>query len=107
MKRFPSYLVSNFFLFCWIEKKKKKKKISLEDIPPFGPIVNKIHLFDNEIDCLQPNGLNIIQNVIEAFARLIEISEDLEELDLDENVIGHVGGNLVLEALKARKESKR
>jgi len=51
--------------------------------------------------------LNIIQNVIEAFARLIEISEDLEELDLDENVIGHVGGNLVLEALKARKESKR
>lgn len=38
--------------------------------------------------------------------RLIEISEDLEELDLDENVIGHVGGNLILEALKKRKESE-
>jgi hypothetical protein len=38
--------------------------------------------------------------------RLIEISEDLEELDLDENVIGHVCGNTILEALKSRKESK-
>ena len=38
--------------------------------------------------------------------RLIEISEDLEELDLDENVIGHVGGSIILEALKARKESE-
>ena len=38
--------------------------------------------------------------------RLVEISEDLEELDLDENVIGHVCGNVILEALKSRKESK-
>jgi hypothetical protein len=37
--------------------------------------------------------------------RLIEISEDLEELDLDENVIGHVCGGIILEALKSRKES--
>jgi len=36
---------------------------------------------------------------------LIEISEELEELDLDENVIGHVCGNIILEALKSRKES--
>ena len=94
----------------------------MEDIPPFGPIVHKIHLFDNEIDCLQPDGLNIVQQTINAFARfvnsiilkkihfylnrLIEISEDLEELDLDENVIGHVCGNTILEALKARKETK-
>jgi len=39
------------------------------------------------------------------FFRLIEISEDLEELDLDENVIGHVCGGIILEALKTRKES--
>ena len=37
---------------------------------------------------------------------MIEISEDLEELDLDENVIGHVCGGILLDALKARKESK-
>ena len=53
-------------------EKKKKKKISLEDPPPFGPLVTKIHLFDNEIDCLQPNGLQIIQQTINAFARLDE-----------------------------------
>lgn len=105
-------------------EKKKKKKISLEDPPPFGPIVTKIHLFDNEIDCLQPNGLQIIQQIVNAFARfenscsilftknieclfrLIEISEDLQELDLDENVIGHVCGGIILEALKSRKESQ-
>jgi hypothetical protein len=30
----------------------------------------------------------------------------LEELDLDENVIGHVCGGIILDALKSRKESK-
>jgi hypothetical protein len=85
--------------------------------------VKKIHLFDNEIDCLQPNGFAIVQQTINAYARfvnsffyekkihldflrLIEISEDLEELDLDENVIGHVCGGIILEALKTRKESQ-
>lgn len=115
----------NHLEFPFFVEKKKKKKRSIEDIPPFGPIVHKIHLFDNEIDCLQPDGLNIVQQTINAFARLvkitfllkklnsiqskyrlIEISEDLEELDLDENVIGHVCGNTILEALKSRKESK-
>ena len=43
---------------------------------------------------------------IEYLFRLIEISEDLEELDLDENVIGHVCGGIILEALKSRKESQ-
>ena len=41
-----------------------------------------------------------------ASRRLIEISEDLEELDLDENVIGHVCGSVILDALKKRKESR-
>ncbi len=87
--------------------------------------MKKIHLFDNEIDCLQPNGFAIVQQTINAYARfvnsfcffhekknppgflrLIEISEDLEELDLDENVIGHVCGGIILEALKTRKESQ-
>ena len=105
------------------KKKKKKKKKSLDDTPPFGPLVTKIHLFDNEIDCLQPDGLSIVQRTIQAYARfalvslvkqsiafdlrrLIEISEDLEELDLDENVIGHVSASLILHALKSRKESE-
>ncbi|CAF0919389.1 unnamed protein product [Rotaria sp. Silwood1] len=88
------------------EKKKKKKKLTLDDMPPFGPFVTKIHLFDNDIDCLQPDGFAIVQQPINAFARLIEISEELEELDLDENVIGHVCGGIILDALKKRKESK-
>lgn len=29
----------------------------------------------------------------------------MEELDLDENVIGHVCGGMILDALKGRKES--
>lgn len=53
-------------------EKKKKKKASLDDIPPFGPLVTKIHLFDNEIDCLQPNGLHIVQQTINAFARSVD-----------------------------------
>ncbi|CAF3619437.1 unnamed protein product [Adineta steineri] len=88
------------------KKKKKKKKVTLEDIPPFGPTVNKIHLFDNEIDCLQSNSFPVVLETINAYARLIEISEDIEELDLSENVIGHVCGGIILEALKNRKESK-
>jgi hypothetical protein len=54
----------------FIEKKKKKKR-SLDDIPPFGPFVTKIHLFDNEIDCLQSDGFNIIQQTINAYARFV------------------------------------
>ncbi|CAF1110917.1 unnamed protein product [Adineta steineri] len=46
------------------------------------------------------------KKTINAYARLIEISEDIEELDLSENVIGHVCGGIILEALKNRKESK-
>jgi hypothetical protein len=61
-------MIWNFF---HIEKKKKKKKQSLEEIPPFGPFVTKIHLFDNEIDCLQPDGLNIVQQTINAYARFV------------------------------------
>jgi hypothetical protein len=53
---------------------KKKKKISLDDIPPFGPFVTKIHLFDNEIDCLQPDGFAIVQQTINAYARLVSFS---------------------------------
>ncbi|CAF1581321.1 unnamed protein product, partial [Didymodactylos carnosus] len=81
------------------EEKKKKKS---DEPPPVGPFVSKIHLFDNEIDHLQRDGLIKIREVIEAYARLIEISEELEELDLDENVIGNVCGNMILEALKNR-----
>ncbi|CAF2054997.1 unnamed protein product [Rotaria magnacalcarata] len=88
------------------KKKKKKKKLSLDDMPPCGPFVTKIHLFDNEIDCLQADGFAVVQKAVNAFARLIEISEELEELDLDENVIGHVCGGIILEALKSRKERK-
>ncbi|CAF4634056.1 unnamed protein product, partial [Rotaria magnacalcarata] len=51
-------------------------------MPPCGPFVTKIHLFDNEIDCLQADGFAVVQKTVNAFARLIEISEELEELDL-------------------------
>lgn len=40
-------------------------------MPRFGPFVTKIHLFDNEIDCLQPNGFAIIQKTISAYARFV------------------------------------
>ncbi len=50
---------------------KKKKRLTLEDLPPYGPIVRKIHLFDNEIDCLQPNGFAIVQQTINAYARFV------------------------------------
>ena len=46
------------------------------------------------------------QSIAFDLRRLIEISEDLEELDLDENVIGHVSASLILHALKSRKESE-
>lgn len=56
------------FIVLFVLEKKKKKQ-SLDDIPPFGPLVSKIHLFDNEIDCLQPDGFAIVQPTISAFAR--------------------------------------
>ncbi len=64
------YLKIQSYQISFLERKKKKKR-SLDDIPPFGPFVTKIHLFDNEIDCLQPNGFAIIQQTIEAYARFV------------------------------------
>lgn len=38
--------------------------------------------------------------------RLITHSEGLQELDLDDNLIGDLGGREILEALMDRKEGK-
>ncbi len=61
------------YRISFIEKKKKKKQ-SFDDIPPFGPFVTKIHLFDNEIDCLQPDGFAIVEQTVYAYARFVYFS---------------------------------
>lgn len=89
-------------------KKGKKKKIKLP--PQRGSFVSKLHLADNSIDIYE-NGKNrvesidIISAVMDLFSKLIKYSDQLEELDLDNNPIGNQSAIMLLDALEIRKNS--
>nr|XP_054770701.1 uncharacterized protein LOC129278584 [Lytechinus pictus] len=89
------------------KKKGKKKKKSKEPPgpPPKGPLIYKLHLADNGIDMYGKGSTYAPIIAMRLFRTLVENSSCLQELDLDDNLIGDLGGREIMEGLRARKEA--
>lgn len=74
----------------------------------FRKLVAHLHMpsiFSKKITNVFYIGINFVLSTRQFF-RLITHSETLQELDLDDNLIGDLGGREVLEALMDRKEGR-
>lgn len=87
------------------KRKKSGKKKEPPPPPPVGPWIQKLHLLDNGIDAQGVGSTLGPVMCMKMFRKLITHSETLQELDLDDNLIGDLGGREVLEALMDRKEA--
>lgn len=88
--------------------KKKKKSAKRKEKPPprVGPWIEKIHLANNGIDAHGPGSNLAPVMCMRLFRKLITHSDCLQEIDLEHNLIGDLGGRELLEALMDRKEAK-
>lgn len=89
------------------KKKKGKKKKTKEPPgpPPVGPLIYKLHLADNGIDAYGRGSTYAPVIAMRLFRTLIEHSMCLQELDLDDNPIGDLGGREIMDGLKVRGEA--
>ncbi|XP_038050255.1 uncharacterized protein LOC119723597 isoform X1 [Patiria miniata] len=85
--------------------KKKKKTKAPPEPPPVGPWIHKLHLEDNGIDSYGRGSTYAPVIVTRLLRQLIQHSSCLQELDIDDNLIGDLGGREILEALNNRKEA--
>ncbi|KAK2181430.1 hypothetical protein NP493_399g02022 [Ridgeia piscesae] len=83
-------------------KKKKKKSKDPPGPPVVGPWARRLHLADNGIDAMGPTGLIGPITCTQLLGTLLQHSTCLEELDLDDNLIGDLAGRQILAALEAR-----
>ncbi|CAH3158736.1 unnamed protein product [Pocillopora meandrina] len=86
------------------KKKKSARKKRASSPPPVGPWIQKLHLLNNGIDAYGLGSTLGPVMCMKMFRKLITHSESLQELDLDDNAIGDLGGREILEALMDRKE---
>ncbi|XP_057301323.1 uncharacterized protein LOC130635842 [Hydractinia symbiolongicarpus] len=87
-------------------KKKKKKKSGLKKEPArVGAWLDVLHIADNGIDNFTVNSDNVPLEVMRLLKRWIVNSSNLKEIDLDDNLIGELGGREILSALQSRKEA--
>jgi len=86
------------------KKKKGKKKKEPPPPPPVGPWIYKLHVADNGIDAMGPGGTFAPLICMRLLRKMITYSKSLEEVDLEDNLIGDLGGREILEALQDRKE---
>ncbi|XP_074657903.1 uncharacterized protein LOC141910910 [Tubulanus polymorphus] len=88
------------------KKKGKSKKKKKEVIPPLvGPWLHKLHIADNGIDSYGEVAFAPVI-AMRLFRQWITFSDCLQEIDLDKNLIGNLGGREILEGIKTRKEAK-
>ncbi|XP_071798690.1 uncharacterized protein [Asterias amurensis] len=85
--------------------KKKKKSKAPPEPPPVGPWIHKLHLADNGIDSYGRGSTYAPVIITRLFRQLIQHSSCLQELDIDDNLIGDLGGREIMEALNQRKEA--
>ncbi|XP_066910521.1 uncharacterized protein [Clytia hemisphaerica] len=88
------------------KKGRKKKKSAKPKLPPkCGAWLNVLHASDVGFDGMSTdvNG-NLLHQSLILIQRWIIFSEDLKEIDLDDNLIGELGGLEILSALRQRKE---
>lgn len=96
------------------KKKKKgkgKKGKKVKEPLKIGPYVYKLHLADNGIDYYEEgsnkiNSLRIVHDTMAMFVKLIEYSQEIEELDIHNNTIGNMSANLLVNALQMRQMKK-
>eukprot|EP00795_Rhopilema_esculentum_P016902 gene16902-8386_t len=89
--------------------KKKRKKSPKKKAPPpppkVGPWLTKLHVMDN---CIDSHGIALKYGPVltmRLLRRWISTSADLKELDIDDNLIGDLGGREILGGLQDRKEA--
>ncbi|CAH2246511.1 Hypothetical predicted protein [Pelobates cultripes] len=85
-------------------KRKGKKKQKTICVP--GPWVSKLHLADNGIDSRGKEGEIRVLEFTQLLSCLIRYSEQLSELNLDDNCLGQLAANDILEALTERNTRK-
>ncbi|XP_029471589.1 uncharacterized protein LOC115098789 isoform X1 [Rhinatrema bivittatum] len=88
------------------KKKRKGKKKKKRDAPEAGPWLAKLHLADNGIDGRGEEGETGVVEFTQLLSYLIRYSEHLSEVDLDDNCIGELSANDILQALEERKKGK-
>ena len=89
------------------KKGKKKKKKEPPPPPPVGPWIHKLHINDNGIDGLLYGKEFAPLEFMRGLKKLLMYSECFEELDLDDNLIGDLGGKEIQEGLEYRKEETK
>ncbi|XP_046852118.1 uncharacterized protein LOC124445436 isoform X2 [Xenia sp. Carnegie-2017] len=88
------------------KRKKKSGKKKVKQPPKVGPWVEKIHIANNGIDAHGPGSNLAPVMCMRLFRKLITHSDCLKEIDVEQNLIGDLGGRELLEALMDRKEAK-
>ncbi|KAK6184718.1 hypothetical protein SNE40_007130 [Patella caerulea] len=85
-------------------KKKKKKQPPLP--PPVGPWIKKLHLADNGIDSMGKDRKLAPVICMALFKKLLMFCEGIEEIDLDDNLIGDIAAKELMDGLTFRKAEK-
>ncbi|KAM4771176.1 uncharacterized protein WCC33_003010 [Rhinophrynus dorsalis] len=92
------------------KKKKRRKgassKTKSKPVPDPGPWVSKLHLADNGIDAMGKEGETGVLEFAQLLSCLIRNSKQLSELNLDDNCLGEMPANDILEALIDRNSAK-
>ncbi|XP_012826820.1 uncharacterized protein LOC100488775 isoform X1 [Xenopus tropicalis] len=86
-------------------KRKGSKKKSKRLVVP-GPWVSKLHLADNGIDAMGKEGKIGVLEFSQLLSCLIRCSKQLSELNIDNNCLGEMAANDILEALADRNKAK-
>jgi len=87
------------------KKKGKKKKPIAKSPPKVGPWLTKLHVMDNGIDSHGIASKFAPVLCMRLVKRWIATAADLLELDIDDNLIGDMGGREILHGLQERSEA--
>ncbi|KAG8445508.1 hypothetical protein GDO86_010320 [Hymenochirus boettgeri] len=85
-------------------KRRKGSKKKSNPLPLPGPWVSKLHLADNGIDGMGIEGRIEVLEFSQILSCLIRCSEQLVEVNLEDNCLGEMAANDILDALKTRNE---
>ncbi|KAM4043387.1 uncharacterized protein ACNLHF_013713 isoform 3-T6 [Anomaloglossus baeobatrachus] len=86
------------------KKRGRKKKDKSAALP--GPWVKKLYLANNGIDARGKEGETGVLEFSQLLSSLIRYSEQLSELDIDDNCLGELPATDILEALTERNQGK-
>ncbi|XP_073432704.1 uncharacterized protein [Dendrobates tinctorius] len=88
------------------KRKKRGKKKKDKPVPLPGPWVSKLYLANNGIDARGKEGETRVLEFSQLLSSLIRYSEQLSELDIDDNCLGELPATDILEALTERNQGK-